>query len=53
MDESTEVARGFVDKIKAFAKSHLYSKQSDFLKNEYRSVHIYEFGFEKASYQSM
>ena len=42
MDESTEVARGFVDKIKAFAKSHLYSKQSDFQK--IYIIDTYEFG---------
>ena len=42
MDESTEVARGFVDKIKAFAKSHLYSKQSDFQKIDI--IDTYEFG---------
>ena len=45
MDESTEVARGFVDKIKAFAKSHLYSKQSDFQKIDI--IDTYEFGTEK------
>lgn len=42
MDESTEVARGVVDKIKAFAKSHLYSKQSDFQKIDI--IDTYEFG---------
>ena len=42
MDESTEVARGFVDKIKTFAKSHLYSKQSDFQKIDI--IDTYEFG---------
>ena len=42
MDESTEVARGVVDKIKAFAKSHLYSKQSDFQKIDI--IDTYGFG---------
>ena len=43
MDESTEVAKRFLcDKIKAFAKSHLYSKQSDFQKIDI--IDTYEFG---------